>query len=114
MRIHFLYAATLSLALTACASLGLVAPQSLDESLAYAQSQVSALELSAAQSAPTGKLSAADLQAVLSFGDQATAAITAAHAAESIGDTATAQSKLALATSLLAQLSAYLTAHGVK
>ncbi len=114
MRIQFLYAATLSLALTACASLGLVTPQSLDESLAYAQGQVSALELSAAQAAPTGKLSATDLQNVLSFGDQATAAITAAHAAEAVGDTTTAQGKLALATSLLAQLSAYLTAHGVK
>lgn len=102
------------LALAGCASLGLVAPQSLDESLAYAQSQVSALELSAAQAAPMGKLSAGDLQNVLNIGDQATAAIADARAAESAGDVSTAQGKLALANSILVQLSALLAAHGVK
>ncbi len=109
-----LYAFTLAIALAGCASLGLVAPQSLDESLATAQAQVSALELSAAQALNAGTIKTADAQTVLSLGDQATSAIAAAKIAESSGDTATAQGKLALATSLLAQLSAYLTAHGVK
>jgi len=109
-----LYAFTLAIALAGCTSLGLMAPQSLDESLATAQAQVSALELSAAQALNAGTIKATDAQQVLSIGDQATSAIAAAKLAESAGDTTTAQGKLALATSLLAQLSAYLTAHGVK
>lgn len=109
-----LYAYTLALALAGCASMGVVAPQSLDESLASAEAQVSGLEQSAAQAVAAGTIKPADAKQVLTFGDQAVAAITAAKAAESTGDTTTAQGKLALATSLLAQLASYLTAHGVK
>jgi len=104
----------MAVAIAGCTSLGLVAPQSIDQSLAYAQSQVSAAEQSAAQALAAGTIKAADAQAALSMGDQATAAIAAARAAESTGDTSTAQGKLALATSILTQLSAYLAAHGVK
>lgn len=109
-----LYALVLAVALTGCASLGLVAPQSLDESLATAQAQVSGLEQSAASALSSGTIKLADAQQVLSLGDQASAAIVAARSAETLGDTITAQGKLALATSLLAQLAAYLSAHGVK
>lgn len=106
-----LWVGIIALALAGCAATGTVAPQSLDEGLAYAESQVTALELSAAQ-AP--QLKKAILVQVLTIGDQATAAITAAKAAEGTGDTSTAQGKLALATSLLLQLSQLLTANGVK
>lgn len=109
-----LYAFTLAVALAGCASLGIVSPQSLDESLAVAEGQVSGLEQSAAQALAQGTIKPVDAQKVLSLGDQAVAAITAAKAAETAGDATTAQGKLALATSLLAKLSAYLTAHGVK
>lgn len=97
--------------LCACAQLGNAPPQSLDEGLAYAEGQVTALELSAVQ-AP--QLKKTVLQKVLAIGDQATASITAARAAEGSGDTSTAQGKLALATSLVAQLAALLAANGVK
>lgn len=108
------YAFALAAVLAGCSSLGIVAPQSLDESLATAESQVSGLEKSAAQAVAAGTLKPADAQQMLTVGDQVIAAITAARAAESTGDTATAQGKLALATSLLSQLAIYLQSHGVK
>lgn len=114
MRLQYLYALTLALSVAACTSLGLMAPQSLDESIAYSQSQVSALEQSAASALTTKTITVSEAQQALSMGDQATAAINAARAAESVGDTSTAQGKLALATSILTQLSAYLAVHGVK
>jgi hypothetical protein len=97
-----------------CAATGTVAPQSLDEGLAYAESQVTGLEQSAAQAVAAGTLKPVDAKQVLAIADQATTLIAAAHAAESTGDTTTAQGKLALATSLVAQLAAMLAAHGVK
>lgn len=100
--------------LTACAATGTVAPQSLDEGLAYATSQVTALEQSAATAVSSGTLKPADAAKILPIADQATGAIKAAKAAESAGDTSTAQGKLALATSLLSQLAAALAAAGVK
>lgn len=105
----------LSLAVaTGCAQMGVAPPQSLDEGLAYVESQVTALETSAAQAVTVGALKPAVASSILSIGDQATAAIKSAKAAESVGDTSTAQGKLALATSLLSQLTAALTAAGVK
>lgn len=100
--------------LVACAATGTVAPQSLDEGLAYAESQVTALEQSAATAVSTGALKPADAAKILPIADQAVAAIKAAKVAEGSGDTSTAQGKLALATSLLSQLAAALAAAGVK
>jgi len=99
--------------IAACAQVGVVAPQSLDEGLAYAQGQVSALEQSAAVAVSSGQLKPAVAQQALALGDQATAAISAARAAEAGGDTSTAQGKLAIATSILNQLAAMLAAQGV-
>lgn len=100
--------------MSGCAATGTVAPQSLDEGLAAAESQVSGLEQSSAQALAMGTIKVADAREVLTIGDQAVALIQSARAAEKTGDTATAQGKLSLATALLAQLAAYLTAHGVK
>lgn len=97
-----------------CAATGTVAPQSLDEGLGYAEGQVSALEQTAASAVAVGTLKAVDAKQVLVIGDEVVAAIAAARAAEGTGDTTTAESKLALATSLLTQLATFLTAHGVK
>jgi hypothetical protein len=97
-----------------CAATGTVAPQSLDEGLGAVEAQVSGLEQSAAQAVTAGTFKKADAQQVLSIGDQVVTLITAARAAEKTGDTSTAQGKLALATTLVAQLATYLTAHGVK
>lgn len=95
-----------------CSSLA--PPASLDEGLAYAQSQVSGFEESAAAAVQTKQISVDVAKQVLAYGDQVTTAIIAARAAETAGDTTTAQGKLALATSLLNQLAAYLAANGVK
>ena len=98
----------IALALAGCAATGTVAPQSLDEGLAYAESQVTALEQSAASAVAAGTLKPVDAAKGLAIADQAMAAITAAKAAEAAGDTTTAQGKLAVATSLLTQLAAAL------
>lgn len=100
--------------LAGCAATGTVAPQSLDEGLAYAEGQVTALETSAAQAVSAGTLKPADAAKLLPLADQATAAINAAKLSESVGDTLIAQGKLALATSLLSQLITALAAAGVK
>lgn len=97
-----------------CAATGTVAPQSLDEGLAYAESQVTAFEQSAATAVSSGALKPANAAKLLPIADQATAAIAAAKLAEGTGDLSTAQGKLALATSLLSQLAAALAAAGVK
>ena len=101
-----LYAFTLAAAMAGCAAT--VAPQSLDEGLAYAESQVTGIEQSAATAVANGQLKPADAAKVLAGADQAMVAVKAAKAAESASDTATAQGKLAVATSLLAQLAAML------
>lgn len=98
--------------LAACAAT--VAPQSLDEGLAYAESQVTGIETSAAQALQAKTIKVADAQVVLTTADQIVALIGQARVAEAGGDTSTAQGKLTLATALLAQAAAYLTAHGVK
>ena len=103
-----------ALFLAGCAATGTVAPQSFDEKLAYAESQVTAFETSAAQAVAAGTLKPAAAQQVLNYADQATAAITAARSFESANDMTSATSKLALASSLLAQLAATLQAQGVK
>lgn len=95
-----------------CAAVGTVAPQSLDEGLAYAESQVTALEQSATTAVAAGTLKPAAAAKALPVVDQITAAIAAARAAEGTGDTATAAGKLALATSLLTQLAAMLQTPG--
>lgn len=106
-----LFAVVAALLIAGCAATSTTPPQSLDEGLAYAEGQVTAFELSAAQSP---QLKAGVLQQVLTIGDQATAAIKAARVSEGAGDLSTAQGKLAAATLLLSQLAALLQANGVK
>ena len=99
--------------LMGCAATGTVAPQSLDEGLAYAESQVTGLEQSMSTAVASGQLKPAAAASALTIADQITAAITAARASEATGDTSTAAGKLALATSLLSQLAAMLQTSGV-
>lgn len=96
-----------------CAATGTVAPQSLDEGLAYAESQVTGLEQSMTTAVAAGQLKPATAVSALTVADQITAAIAAARASEATGDTSTAAGKLALATSLLSQLAAMLQTSGV-
>jgi hypothetical protein len=107
-----LFIAGMLVALSACATT--TPPQSLDEGLAYAESQVTGIEMSASQALQAKTLTVAQAQQVLTTSDQIVTLIGAARVAEAGGDTTTAQGKLSLATALLAQAAAYLTAHGVK
>jgi hypothetical protein len=101
----------------ACALMGCATGtkiQSVDEGLGAAELQVAALGQSEASARKSGVLTQAQGTEALSLFDQATTALAAGRAAEKTGDMTTAQGKLTIAVSLLAQLSAYLTAHGVK
>ena len=109
-----LLAIVLAASLAACSSLGVAPAKSFDQSLAYAEGQVTALQQSAAQAVAAHTLKPAAAQEVLKIADEATAAIAAARGAEVSGDTSTAQAKLAVATAALSQLAAFLAAQGVK
>jgi len=96
--------------LAACAT----PPQSLDESLAAAEEQISSLEQSAATALSAGAITEEVAQKVLSLGDEAIAGIHAARVAENNGSTDTVRMQLDVVNAILAQLISYLTAHGVK
>lgn len=88
-------------------------PQSVDESLGAAETQLAAAERSVAAGVNSGTLTMADKAQAQSFRDQARLIIKDARTAEATGDMSTAQGKLAALTTLLGQLSAYLAKHGV-
>lgn len=102
-----------AIALAGCASLGTVAPQSLDESIFMAEAQVTGLDTTAAQALSAGLITAQDGQFIMNLTDQIMAAINAAKAAEGAGNTSTAQGQLAVAAQLMSQLAVYLQGKGV-
>lgn len=86
---------------TGCGSLGLQEAKGLDQQLAYAEGQVTAVRMSAAQAVTAGTLSPEKAQEVLTATDTARVAIDAAKQAEAVGDTSTAAAKLQLVTATL-------------
>lgn len=101
-----------ALTVTSCASIGLQPAKSFDEGWAYALGQTTALRQAAADGVRTGSLTADDGEYVLKVTDQSRALLDAARAAHGAGDVETAEGRLALTTSILAQLQAYLRAKG--
>mgnify|MGYP001587211527 CR=1 FL=1 len=104
----------LLLMLSACASLGLVTPQSFDERLSYAYDQHTA----ALQSITTGvtfkDLTGKDGMTVLAIADNARLLLDSARIATQSGDVTTAEGRLVLATNVLRELNDYLRDRGVK
>lgn len=122
---HYLSLLILAFVLAGCQSLGLEAPQSFGESLAYAYSQNAAVRSSAAQALTTGAITKADATQVLTTTDTARSALdearklgcpTAAQPPAGCLDgsavPATALGKLQLASGLLAQVQAFLKSPG--
>jgi len=97
--------------LSACTSLGLAPAKSFDEKLAYAYGVHTALESSAATAVRAHELTQAEGANVLKIADNAREVLDSAKAIEAT-DAAGAATKLALATSILNQLQAYLAKRG--
>lgn len=101
-------------ALAGCASLGLATPKGFDQQLAEAYGVHTAVVSATATALSAGSISEADAVAIQGMEQNARALLDAAHAAETAGNTAGASSNLALATTALTALQAYINSHGSK
>lgn len=98
--------------LAACTGIGLQAPQSFEQRLAYGYATATAVVETAAVSVQRGELSKPDGEAVLDAADSAKAALDVARVAYGAGDIETAEGRLSVATTLLVQLQNYLRQKG--
>ena len=96
------------LLLAGCASLGLAPASTFDQRLAYAVSQNAAVRTAAANALDAGDIQLADAQSVLKLTDEARTLLDAARVAAGAGDLSTAEARVALATTILVKLQAYL------
>jgi hypothetical protein len=104
---------TLLFACSACASLGLNAPQTTDQKIAYAYSGVTAALTSIAGAVSSGQLTSAKGTTVNNMVLNVKTLLDAAHAEEAANATA-ASTDVALAVSALTAVQTYLTQSGVK
>lgn len=98
----------LLLFLTGCASLGLTAPQTFDEKLAYAVGTHIAVQKAATQSLNAHAITSKEAEQVLKLADESRTVLNAAYAASQVGDMSGANAKLLMATSILTSLQSYL------
>lgn len=96
--------------MSACSSVGVVAPKSPEQGLAYGYSSLAALRTQAAQGLQSGAVSVATAQQVLTLTDKARTYLDAGKAALASGDTATTAGQLALAAGIITQVQALLPA----
>ena len=101
-------------ALTACAALGINGSLSLDEKLAAAQVSETAVVNAATAAVQAGTLSSTNAQHVLDTARTMDGFLAAAKADVGAGNTTSAQSELALATSTLLALQSYVNAQAQK
>lgn len=99
------------LVLAACASLGLPTPKGFDQQLADAYGVHTAVLQTIAIGTQGGQLSSADANAINNMAVNARVILDAARTAYAAGDKPMANSKLALALSVLTQLQQYLNSH---
>lgn len=97
--------------LVGCSSLGLGPAQSLDQKIAYAYGTHTAVLEAATSAVNSNALSVDDAKQVLILADQSKQLLDAGRVAERANDTATANSKITLAVTVLAQLQTYLNNH---
>jgi len=101
-------ALALLMLLAGCASFGLAPANTLSERLAYAMGSHTAVLAATTQALDAGDITSDDAQRVLTVADTARQTLDAAGLAIGVGDLATAEARLQLATSLLARLQSYL------
>lgn len=102
------------LLLSGCAQLGAPAPQSVGQSIYYAQSTEIALMQSLDNAVLAGTVNKAQATQAQSIISQIDTALTAARAANLAGNAGQAQSSLAAANAAILELQKYLSAQGVK
>lgn len=90
--------------MSACSTVGVQAPQSPSQAIAYGYGTVAALRTQAAQGLASGAVSVATAQKVLVLTDQARTYLDAAKAALASGDTSTTSGQLALAAAIITQV----------
>lgn len=90
--------------MSACSTVGVAAPQSPSQAIAYGYGSVAALRTQAAQGLASGAVSVATAQKVLVLTDQARTYLDAAKAALASGDTSTTSGQLALAAAIITQV----------
>lgn len=93
--------------LTACASLGIVPAQSLDQRIAYAKGVDTAVLTASTAALRAQEITSGDHEHVIAIADQAKSVLDSAVLLADT-DPAAADSKLQLATSILTELQGYL------
>lgn len=96
--------------LQGCAALGIEQPQSFNQRYAYALGQITAVRLTAAKARHERQISVEDGEYVLRLTDQSRQLLEAARSVADLGDITNANGQLALVTSVLTQVQAYLNA----
>ena len=105
--------AVLLLALAGCASLGMEAPQSFGDRLAYAEGNNTALLEAATDALDHREITSRDMEHVQSIHGQAKSLLGSARLLMGT-DITSAEGRLLAATKLLTELQTYLRARGVK
>lgn len=98
----------LTLLVAGCATIGLAPATSFDERLAYAVSQNAAVRQAAANALDAGEIQLQDAQFVLKTTDESRTLLDAAKVASGAGDISTAEGRLSVAVTVLANLQTYL------
>jgi hypothetical protein len=96
--------------LLGCQAIGLTPATNLDQRLAYSFGQVTAVRDAATVALQNHRLGASEAKSVLAVTDNARSVLDASRDALAVGDTKTAEARLALAVSLLAALQTRLNA----
>lgn len=100
--------------LQGCQALGIQPAKTFQQRYAYALSQTSALRVAATQALTSRSISTADAEYVLKLTDESRKLLDNARLVVDAGELAKGQTQLELATTILTQLQAYLTARASK
>lgn len=101
-------ALALMILVSACASLGLTEPKSLDDRLAYAYGNVTGLREATATLLEQGNIASSDGEYVLKVTDQSRAMLDSARTVSDAGDMTVAQDRLEVALAVMEELNKYL------
>lgn len=91
-----------------CVSLGLAQPRDMTDRIAYANGKITGLANSTRTALAAGRIGSDDARYVSNVAKESAAFVDAAEVAVTAGDTATAEGRLQLATTILTSLEAYL------
>lgn len=100
--------------LQGCAGLGLEKPKSFKDDYAYALGQITAVRQAATTALDARQITIADAQYALQLTDQSRQYLESARTVAEAGDELKGKSQLALATTVLTKLQAYLNARAPK